>query len=727
MAEAALDGSAVSYVASGPTEAGAEGAAGEAQVLSERSSSGWSSRDLATPHEAASGATNGVGPEYRFFAEGLAAAIVQPLGRFEPRLSSEASEQSPYLRTLGSCTSSCYRPLVTGRAPFANVPAGTSFGEELACEEIPASTQCGPRALGTSSDASHVVLSSPAPLEAGVPRNELYEWAGGRLSLVSVLPPNGKGEELPVPEGELPVLGSDFGLAKGTARRAISADGSRVFWEANQKLYLRDTLKGQSVQLDAGEGGECLAKKECTSGGGRFQVASADGSRVLFTAGRLVKGAGGTSLYECRILEVAGRLTCALSDLTPPNGSENVNMQGDVLGASEDGSSVYFVADGVLAGTGARAGTCVDNPSAELSPAVGTFCNLYELKDGAAKLIATLSGEDVADWLRLPEGQTARVSPSGQFLAFMSERSLTGYDNRDAVSGKPDAEVYLYDASAGRLSCASCDPSGARPLGVEYRKLESGVSEALPAVHEEWVPTEWVAALLPHTTSIGRGEPAYQPRYLLDSGRLFFNALDALVPQDENETGDVYEYEPTGVGSCAPGPAPGCVALISSGSSPEPSGFLDASASGDDVFFMTAQRLSSQDIDNRADVYDAHVCMSSSPCFTPPGEASAPCSEKPEEATCRPAPTPQPGVFAPSPSEGFHGPGDVVQVLKAATVKAKAPTRAQLLAKALAQCRKRYPHAKKRRLACERSAQKKYGPKKSAKKSKKSSKKGNVR
>ena len=40
----------------------------------------------------------------------------------------------------------------------------------------------------------------------------------------------------------------------------------------------------------------------------------------------------------------------------------------------------------------------------------------------------------------------------GEWLAFMSERSLTGYDNRDAASGEPDEEVYLYDAARERLA-----------------------------------------------------------------------------------------------------------------------------------------------------------------------------------------------------------------------------------------------------------------------------------
>ncbi len=41
---------------------------------------------------------------------------------------------------------------------------------------------------------------------------------------------------------------------------------------------------------------------------------------------------------------------------------------------------------------------------------------------------------------------SSRVSPDGRYLAFMSERPLTGYDNTDAVSGQPDEEVFLYDA-----------------------------------------------------------------------------------------------------------------------------------------------------------------------------------------------------------------------------------------------------------------------------------------
>ncbi len=53
----------------------------------------------------------------------------------------------------------------------------------------------------------------------------------------------------------------------------------------------------------------------------------------------------------------------------------------------------------------------------------------------------------------------------------------------------------------------------------------------------------------------------------------------------------------------------GCLGLVSSGESPEESAFLDASENGNDVFFLTASKLSKRDTDTTLDVYDARVAM----------------------------------------------------------------------------------------------------------------------
>ena len=131
---------------------------------------------------------------------------------------------------------------------------------------------------------------------------------------------------------------------------------------------------------------------------------------------------------------------------------------------------------------------------------------------------------------------TARVSPNGRYLAFMSERSLTGYDNRDANSGQPDEEVFLYDEASSHLVCASCDPTGARPDGIHVPGEGEFNEHPLPLV--ERVGTwggRWLSGSIPSWTrpeTEGNGLSAittYQARYLSDDGRLFFDSADALV------------------------------------------------------------------------------------------------------------------------------------------------------------------------------------------------------
>jgi DNA-binding beta-propeller fold protein YncE len=612
--QAAADGSALSFHTNAPTEPDPAGYADQIQVLAARGPSGWRSRDIAIPHNGATGGSVGVGFDYRFFSEDLSRAIVQPTGAFISSSSpfalapTEASEQTAFLRTdyLGGdpsafCATSCYRPLVSGAPGFANVPEGTEFGEEGTCPAKEAA--CGPEFEGATPDADHIVLGSQAPLTATPitgTGSGLYEWSAGQLQLVSVLPAS---------EGAIGVAGT-LG-AQRIVRNAISADGSRVVWESAQHhLYLRDLSLQETVQLDAVQGGSGSGGAPGAAG---FQTASSDGSRVFFTAKQRLtadSGAqpGAPDLYECHIVAAA----CQLTDLTPLSSGQPASAQG-MIGASPDGTSSYFVANGALTvGEGAVVGACLG----EFVSPPGAACNLYVRHDGTTKLIAVLSGADKPDWASgsLPN-LTARISPDGRWLAFMSQRPLTGYDNRDAVSGERDQEVFLYDAQAApgeALTCASCNPSGGRPLGVEYGR-NGGISMPLAGGPGVWQSSDWLAANLPGWTTYRLTQSLYQSRYLSDSGRLFFNARDALVPSDTNGTGDVYQYEPPGVGDCtesSPRFVPsngGCVSLISSGTSEEESAFLDASESGDDVFFLTLAQLTHKDIDGALDVYDARV------------------------------------------------------------------------------------------------------------------------
>jgi hypothetical protein len=287
----------------------------------------------------------------------------------------------------------------------------------------------------------------------------------------------------------------------------------------------------------------------------------------------------------------------------------------------------------------------------------------------------------------------------------MSQLPLTGYDNRDAVTGNPDEEVFLYHAPTGTLVCASCNPTGARPVGVEYAKIDTTASGGLAGGDAVWKQEQGIAANIPSWTAgaLHEERERYQSRFLSNTGRLYFNSHDALVPQDVNRTEDVYQYEPPGQGDCSTASSTfsphsrGCVGLISSGTDAGESAFLDASESGGDVFFLTSAHLSPQDVDSSLDIYDAHECTTSSPCLPQPAASPPPCTTG---EACKPAPTPQPGIFGSPASSTFSGPGNPPP----APTSVKPLTNTQKLAKALTACRAKYRHSKKRRSSCERTA-----------------------
>jgi hypothetical protein len=359
-------------------------------------------------------------------------------------------------------------------------------------------------------------------------------------------------------------------------------------------------------------------------------------------------------LYECEIIEEAGELKCRLSDLTGGS-TEPAGVTGTIPGASEDGSYVYFVATGVLTGgqVNERGETAVAGQS-----------NLYVRHEGVTKLVAVLSSEDISDWPTSLHTLTARVSPDGRWLAFMSVRSLTGFDNRDAISGKHDAEVFLYHARGSGedgLVCASCNPTGGRPQGVLGKETQGGGFGPGPFEFKENV-----SGVLPAWTS-----SFYQSRYLSDSGRLFFDSYDVLAPQDTNGAEDAYQFEPSGVGGCARTSttfvvaSSGCVNLISSGTSKDDSVFLDASESGSDVFFLTKAQLSARDIDTVIDIYDAHECNSGEVC-SPPAVTPVPACEG--DACQSPVAAPE----DPTPgSLTYQGPGNPPTVTTGAKPKSK--------------------------------------------------------
>ena len=435
--QAAESGDAITYTANGPMpakdEPGGSRSPEPTQVLSTRRSEaeGWSSQDIITPYERGSGVAVGKALEYRYFSPNLALSLLEPFTEgqtirpsfAQPPLSPQTQEKTIYLRDDAPIApeTNSYETEEEQTEDRASYEAARTNGEamnnagylplvsglnsaELGGGEFGGGEQEGVEVWGVTPNLAHVVFKS-YKADPG-----LYEWGGkGKpLELVSVLPGGGD-----VPPKEANLAGPGHGGS--SARHAISNDGSLVFWktpgqgrEQPYHLYVRDTAmpKPETLELDAVQPG--------ASGAGDanplFDAASTDGSKVFFTdEQRLTPDSNAVStspdLYVFEVTLGGGHLSGHLTDLTPEAGADvpvNVGEGDGVLGASEDGSYVYFVANGALAGTGATRGYCSSSATPPPRPA-GTTCNLYMRHYNGSeweptKLIAALSSEDRPDW-----------------------------------------------------------------------------------------------------------------------------------------------------------------------------------------------------------------------------------------------------------------------------------------------------------------------------------------
>jgi hypothetical protein len=588
--QAATNGEALIYASNGAFEEPAASPL-SAQYLATRSASAWSTVNITPTIGSESYNITGAGGPYKAFSSDLSSGLLLNGGKPTPiesppppNTNGPEGYQNYYVHELDAGIDGGFQAVLTSTP---SEPA-SAFGLEF---------------QGATSDLAHIVFSTDEALTPNAVANgfrNLYEWSDGQLQLVNILPEREQG----TPNA---VLGENHNGDPGGGLHAISDDGSVVFFTDEQNLYAR-VSNTSAVQVD-------MSREEgLESGGGLFQTASSDGSRVFFTDDRRLTSdstterGGSSDLYEYDLK--SGQL----SDLTvaDPLGA---GVQ-RVLGASEDGSYVYFVANGVLA---------------EGAPPRGACCNLYvwhrSTPTDTITHIATLSEDDNReaiesrpenkeepdDWAPEIANRTSRVAPDGQHLVFMSDGSLTGYDNRNAETGQPVQEVYDYNAGTGILSCASCNPSGARPRG---------------------------GSNIPAGTQFEGKSAIYQSRVLSDlegRARVFFDSSDALIPRDTNGEQDVYEWEEGGRGNCHD--ARGCVGLISSGTGSGESSFVDASASGNDVFFLTGAELVPQDTDQLLDLYDAREGggFPIPPAATPPCEGEA-CAAPPSQAPASGAP-----------------------------------------------------------------------------------------
>ena len=636
---AARDGNRFSYYT---TDVLPGSQSGDVLYLATRGAGGWSSEDVVPPTDYYGFGCEVIGEDVS--VEGYSADMSREL------LSDGESQVEGASRGGGGECNGPDPELVSGE-PLGVMNLFVRDNEDAAYQLVdlvpPGVAPANANPLGASEDDSHVVFGEHAQLTLDAPGGveDVYEWNGGVVRLVTVLP-NGT-----------PAVGS---LASTRPEaHAVSADGSRVVFSAGGGLYLRENAEQPPSEECAGPTKACTVQLDASqaggSGGGQFQAASTDGSRVLFTDERQLTAGSSAAAGEPDLYEYDAS-TAKLTDLSAA-ASGHAHVQG-VVGISEDAAYVYFAALGVLAG----------NANAHGERATAGQLNIYLRHEGATTFIA---GADPATEVCLDASEPcSRVSANGLYLALTSTRSLTGYDNFNTTTGRLDHEIFLYSAASGRFVCASCSPSGEAPTGAIV--IEDGQHHPTNQSQSE--------ALLENNGGLG------VPHYLSDSGRLFFETVAALLPRDTNGQFDVYEFEPDGVGSC--GEVAGCLALVSSGTSSLETMLLDASANGNDVFMREFQQLTPEDKqEGSISIVDARVDGGFPQAVSPPPCATA--------DSCRAAASAQPPIFGAPASQTFSGAGNLAPAPVAAVKpKAKAKSKPVRCSKGLVAKRGRCVKAK---------------------------------
>jgi hypothetical protein len=575
-----------------------------------------------------------------------------------------------------------------------------------------------PALAGFAEDTAHLIVEAAG--DATVPasilgRPNVYDLDHGAVTLASRIP-SGTGATcddsghpgaipcIPAPAGAFAGpyawVGDDLGgpsTDRGGAtqsyytKNTISSDGSKVFFTASGsgQLYMREhgisttQISASQASTPDPNGHKPAAFMGATPTGSKVFFTSCerltdDSTAFSTTADSCTDTGGGVANVQGSDLYSYDTSSGDLTDLTvsaDPANARSADVRG-FLGTSDNGSDVYYVANGVLA-SGAAPGDCTVGGGGGSSG----HCSLYlshgdDAPVSIARLDASANG---ADWTPLGHpvhadaARSSRVAADGT-LIFLSNNSLTGYDNTETTAatcgndnnaGEGCQEVFRFARDGAGLSCLSCNPTGARPNKAGDAELWS---EGNPIGSRSTFVTRNISA---------------------DGNRVFFSTPEPLVPADTNgDAGcprernvaglpvcmDAYEWEAAGSGSChSSDVSGGCIYLLSTGKSSTPAVFGDASVSGDDVFIFTDEPLVPSDHDEFTDAYDVRVGggFASQHQVVPPR-----CSDD----TCQGLPSGSPSDPG-AGSSSFSGPGNESKRPGGSATPAKA--RVKVLSKAV--------------------------------------------
>jgi hypothetical protein len=506
---------------------------------------------------------------------------------------------------------------------------------------------------GASADLSTTVIQGEKPRNAylpGDPRTDSQNEPGfDRNSYLAFLDEGTPTLELMARDKDERVWGGRCGAHLGGPFRtstftgtfiqgAISPDGEGLFF-STRPAQPWDSEKAEGPECDTQNPTRIMVRTATEEGpviepllpGGQseweepgedlYEGASLDGTKLYFTSPRDIAasdldpsstkcsavlspqlGSGeGCDLYLYDFAKPpAERLTqVSAGEAGSPTPGQGAEVLSSITAISQDGSYVYYVAQGVL--------TTEQNPEGETAQEGEPNLYLYEAEAEDTAFIGTLTEGDQGGMWGVPGSFMGDAYAAGDVLAFASKAPLTE-DDEDTGQG----DVFRYEAGTETLQRISKAAEG----GSDNGSVDVTVN--------------------PNVGKIPESNFGEQSRWVSEDGQaIAFATEEALLPSDEDGARNPYLWTSGELGA-APAPVKDPPAL---------------SPDGDAFAFSTKAALLPTDGDTAEDVYVARQGGG----FPFPTEAVQ-CDPR-VEGSCRKAP-PAPQSPPPPPSGSFAGPGN---------------------------------------------------------------------
>jgi hypothetical protein len=363
-----------------------------------------------------------------------------------------------------------------------------------------------------------------------------------------------------------------------------SADGEHAFFETDEQLLPSDTDSSFDV-YERFAGATSRVSFGPSGGNGAFEAffdaVSDDGSRAFFeTDEKLVSGPGGDTDSYVDIYERSGGTTTQVST----GGTAGGNGASDVFfdAISADGSKVFFTTDEKL-------------DTSDTDSCLGTGCDdVYEHSGGTTKLVSA--------------GGNGNFPVT--FVGASDDGSRVFFETAEPISGSDtDSRIDVYERAGGTTTLISTGTPGNGAFDAFFEGTSSDGSKVFFSTAEQLAVTDTDtsidvyersgAATSQVSTAAGNPNGAFNATFdgnSQDGSRVFFHTREGLVGTDTDGQTDIYQRMSGSTTEISVGATGGNSATFAAT-------FEGISANGTRVFFSTAEKLESGDLDNVSDVY----------------------------------------------------------------------------------------------------------------------------